>query len=155
MNSSTTTAGLGRFEGGVRQGHRSVFHRLAALATACFAILIVFALPAVEAGTVAVSIAGNNVTYSASGLPAETDVTVTIQNGTSGSSTQQAATTSKSGKIPPSTGTTGDDIEGGTTVTVTVTDEEGNVLASGSATKKVSKVGKVIDAIVKAIKWLF
>jgi hypothetical protein len=106
------------------------------------------------AGTVNVSIQGHTVTYSAQGLPPNTLVTVRIRNDATGSTTSQGPfDTGEQGILPPSTGTTGDRIAGGTRVTVSVHSvPDGNELASGSAEKP--KRVSVLGMIGAAIDWL-
>jgi hypothetical protein len=110
------------------------------------------------AGSVGVSIQGNNVTYSASGLPPDSNVVVEIRNDTTGSSTTQGPfETGATGTLPSSSGGTGDDIAPGTTVTVTIRRvPEGNVVAQGSATKPQPPVtaGDVVRWIGTLIRWL-
>jgi len=118
----------------------------------CLALALVL-IPLALASTVTASISGSTVTYSVSGLEPDAKHTVTIQNGTSGSSSQINHTSNPDGQIPSSTGSTGDEIEPGTTVTVTVKDAHDNIVGQTSVTKPETGggVAKVIKAIIKGI----
>lgn len=106
-------------------------------------LLALFALIGVAAaGTVQASISGDSVTYSAQGLPPNAPVTVQIKNMTTASATSQGPfDTGPGGRLPPSTGTTGDSIAPGTTVQVTVMDAQGNTLGQASVTKPQERRG--------------
>ena len=113
---------------------------------ACLALAL-FLVPLARASTVAATVSGSTVTYSASELAPESKYTVKIENGSTGSSLLYEHTSTPQGTIPPSQGTTGDTIAAGTTVHVKVYDKDGNLVASTSITKPGAKVPPLFKGI--------
>lgn len=96
------------------------------------ALVAVFSATALAA-TVAVTVQGQTVTYSAVGLPVNTDVTVVITNTATGQATTQGPfNTGANGLLPTNTATCGT-IAAGNTITVSVRNGA-NEIASGTAT---------------------
>lgn len=106
------------------------------------------------ASSVQVSIHGNTVTYSAQFLPPNIPVTVEIRNDTTGSATPQGPfDTGEAGSLPSSTGTTGDGIAPGTTVTVTIRDAAGNIVGQNSATKP-QQENRLLGTLIRIFRWI-
>jgi len=112
---------------------RSLLRRARSPLGACLPLAL-FLVPLAQASTVAATVSGDTVTYSASGLAPESKYTVMIENGSTGSGAFYEHTSTPQGTIPPSQGTTGDTIAPGTTVHVKVYGKDGNLVASTSIT---------------------
>ncbi len=147
----TMTTLAGKLEAG-RAG-RSI-GRLRGFIVALVALigLAVLGAPAAEAaGSLSLKLSGNNVTYSGSGFPANTDVNVTVTNDDTGQGTTVSGTTDESGGLPQGTASPGK-VKPGDTVSVEVKDKGSppKVLANGSVTKpKKSIVADILKALIR------
>jgi hypothetical protein len=131
---------------------RSALRRAHSALLACAALALCLVPPA-RADAPSVSISGDTVKYSVSGLAPEAKYSVKVENDTTGSSTLTEHTTTPEGTIPKTAGSTGDTLGPGTTVHVKVYDEGGDLVGSTSVTTPPALDPPLWIQVLMAIHW--